>query len=152
MKERKKKEYNNSLCHNTNTTQQQETVTWNTRVKRFVKEFFQERGIAGGRLIEEKYFEYKQNELPLLLKERAELLSRVAQIDVSVSQINAECGTNNVICDTIYKQFEKQGRDINNVTKEDRFWIKAQLENNNVQTTDVDGFLAYCRERKNGIE
>jgi len=118
----------------------------------FVKEYYKENDISCSSILVEKYYEYVENQIPKLLKEKSRLLSRVTQIDEKVTQIYENVTQNNKIVTQILREFKKQGRDIDNVDNRDRFWIKSQLEKNNVTNMDVDGFLSFCKGGKNSDE
>ena len=62
------------------------TTTWNIRLPPHIKEYFQEKGISPREILEQKYIEIKNSELPELLKEKEKLLSRVAQINEIMAQ------------------------------------------------------------------
>lgn len=96
----------------------------------------------------EKYYDDKKNELPDLLRRLAEAEKDVLQLRQNILQIQSECSTESTICSTIATEFEQQGRDINNPTPEDKYWIQCKLENNNIKTMDMLGFLDHYRGKE----
>ncbi len=114
-----------------------------------MKAFFQQKKLSAGKILVEKFYEYKQNQLPLLLKEIAEYETLVAQKKQLVAQIQVECDTNMQRCDTIFKEFVKQGRDIRNPTAKDQFWLEARLEKYGV-AMKVDEFIFKYQDKKLG--
>ena len=94
----------------------------------------------------------KSKELPEALKRLTEAEKNVTHWQQIVTQIGEDCNTKDMVCNTILDAFKKQGRDIDNITQQDRFWICAQLERQgNELGLDVDGFLEYVK-RKSGCD
>ena len=98
-----------------------ERDTWNIRVHKHIKEYYQKNHISPRQILEEKYYELKDKELPELLKELAKAKTYVAQLEVNVAQLHSDCDTKEHVCGTILDEFKKQGRDIDNITSRDRF-------------------------------
>lgn len=122
--------------------------TWNIRIHSFVKEYFKKKGVSPREILEEKYFEMKNNELPGLLKEKEELLKRVAQIDSIVPQLRADCATINSKLDEFCNEYINS-RPIEKPDKKDLFWIKCKIKDYNLGVS-VDKFLERCAELKGG--
>jgi len=95
----------------------------------------------------------KGKELPEALRRLTEAEANVTQLQRIVTQIRVNCDTKGHVCNTILDAFKKQGRDIDNITSQDRFWISAQLEKQGSELgLDVDGFLEYVKRQSGSDE
>ena len=64
--------------------------TWNIRIKPEIKEYYKINNINPREVLEQKYYEMKKNQLPELRKEKERLQMLVAQIDITVAQLEHE--------------------------------------------------------------
>jgi len=146
-----KKEYVNNKCNTLrNTLHSQETVIITIRIPRFVKEYYQKNGISFRKVLVDNYFNYNENQTKKLLEEIKDMENSVLQKRLFVIQLQEKCNTNHQFCNTLFETFKQQGRDINNLTPQDRFWIKSQLENNGINDMTVTNFIDYCKQKKEG--
>ena len=104
--------------------------------------------MSGGIALIDFYNICKGKELPEALRRLTEAEANVTQLRQIVTQLGTDCNTKEHICNTLIGTFKKQGRDINNITKQDRFWINAQLEKQGSKLgLDIDGFLEYAKRQ-----
>ncbi len=66
------------------------TSTSSVRLSVDIRDYFKKKGINLRDILEDKYYEMKQNELPELLNEKAELEKRVLQIEDIVTHLEQE--------------------------------------------------------------
>ena len=146
-----KKEYVNNKCNTLrNTLHSQETVIITVRIPRFVKEYYQKNGISFRKVLVDNYFNYNENLTKKLLEEIKDMENSVLQKRLFVIQLQEKCNTNHQFCNTLFETFKQQGRDINNLTPQDRFWINSQLENNGINDMTITNFIEYCKQKKEG--
>jgi len=122
-------------------------IEWNTRVPSYVKEYFQKKNISGGKLIIEKYYEYKSHELPEKIKELEKTKEFVSQLEIEVIQLKSDRDTELTVCDSIYKQFCDVGRSICDTSSHNRFWIRCKLKDNNIKMS-VENFICYYKKKE----
>jgi len=101
--------------------------SWNIRIYSFIKEYYQKKGINPREILEQKYYELKNNELPELLKEKEKLQQRVAQIDEIVTQLNTK--NDKIEVDQLTKDYETFIQIIKNWETIKPFYIKQHLPN-----------------------
>lgn len=121
--------------------------TWNIRIHAHVKEYFKKRSINPREILEQKYYELKKSELPELLKEKEKLLTRVAQIDTIVPQLEVNCATEISKLDTLSKTYIETGRSIEKPTSKDISWLTGRCGKEKIP---VNAVLDRCRELKEG--
>ena len=107
--------------------------------------------MSGGTALVEFYNICKGKELPEALRRLTEAESTVTQLRQIVTQLSTDCTTKDQLCNTLFDLFKKQGRDINNITSKDRFWLNAQLQKHGKELgLNCDGFLDYIKNNKGG--
>jgi len=146
-----KKVYTNSKCNVTrNVTQNSNSIVYSVRIPKFVKEYFDENGLKSSQILIDFYYHIRENQIEKLQEEIQECEICVTNKRIKVTQLMSEVTQNQEICNTLFDVFKKQNRDINNLTQQDRFWIKSQLDNNNIKNMTVTSFIDYCKQKKEG--
>ena len=129
----------------------QNDPTWTARIPSEIKEYLQnKKGLSAGYCLCEYYKILKSNELDEALKELDRREKGVLQQKAFVTQLQSQCNTEWAKCNTLFESFKSQGRDINNLDGKDRFWIKTQLEKENIASISVDQFIDHYRGESDG--
>lgn len=126
------------------------SVTWTARLRKEIKEELQKKGVSAGEAIEEYYKILRSKSLKEKLKELADAKLNVAQLEHDVTQIRSKSNTNKAKCVTIFSHFSKNRyRNIDNLTKQDVFWIQSQLDQKNIHDMSVDDFVEQYKQWAN---
>ena len=118
-------------------------IVWSAKVSPDVKHYLRERGISAGAAITDYFRNLKSQELTEKLKELNETKQKVVLLEQEVVLLQQQSTTNHVKSNTIFDEFQRQDRNINHPTQQDRFWIQSQLDHNDVKDWTVDKFIQH---------
>jgi hypothetical protein len=152
MQQTEKECNNNKRNTLRNTLHYNDIVIISARLPRFIKEYFKNNNISLRKILEDYYYHFTENKLNKLLEEITDMRESVLQKELNVIRLKQSVLQNHEICNTIFESFKQQGRDINNISAQDKFWIRSQLENNEIRDMTVNSFIDYCRNGKEEVE
>lgn len=124
------------------------TTIWSARIPQEIKVFLREHGFSAGQALVEFARILRGNELGEALKELSRREESVLQMKGLVLHLQSQCNTETQKCNTIFEEFCKTGRNIHQITSQDRFWIKTRLKDASITTVTVDSFIMMYKEMK----